>query len=44
VPITVISVRPVRYFRGDFEVDTDAVRSAARRTVSPSDAPADEVV
>jgi hypothetical protein len=44
VPITVISVRPVRYFRGGFVVDTDAVRSAPRRTVSLSDASADEVV
>jgi predicted PurR-regulated permease PerM len=37
VPITVIAVRAVRYFRVAFEVDTDAVRSALHRTVSLSD-------
>jgi predicted PurR-regulated permease PerM len=40
VPVTVIAVRAVRYFRAAFEVDTDAVRSALRRTVSLADAPA----
>ena len=33
VPITVIAVRAVGYFRAAFEIDTDAVRDALRRTV-----------
>jgi putative heme transporter len=42
VPITVIAVRAVRYFRAAFEVDRDAVRAALRRTVSLSDAAGDD--
>ena len=37
VPITVIVVRAVRYFRAAFEIDSDAVRAAVRRTGSISD-------
>jgi predicted PurR-regulated permease PerM len=39
VPITVIAVRLARYFRAAFEVDTGAMRTALRRTVTVPDAP-----
>jgi predicted PurR-regulated permease PerM len=38
VPMTVIVIRAVRYFRAAFEVDADAVRSAVRGAVALSDA------
>jgi putative heme transporter len=37
VPVTVIAVRAVRYFRAAFEIDADDVRSALSRTLTPSD-------